>query len=107
MLTYITDTESGGMFQSETVPPRASTAGQRGDGRRQNKGKTEQHSRRPFLPRRSGPHGTLCRPWPESVLVGQTLSKSVCAPPQDGGCTGRYKEKGGADKENEQDGGAQ
>ena len=79
MLTYITDTESGGMFQSETVPPRASTAGQRGDGRRQNKGQTEQHSRRHFPPAAAGPR-TLCRPWPESVLVGQTLSKASARP---------------------------
>ena len=35
--------------------------------------------RRHFPPAAAGPR-TLCRPWPESVLVGQTLSKASARP---------------------------
>lgn len=69
---------------------------------------TEQRQNRaaqppPIPSRRSGPTDTL------PALAGKCPSgvrrfQKRLRAPQDGGCKGRYKEKGGADKENEQDG---
>ena len=57
-----------------------------------------------FPPQRA--HGHFAGPGRKWSYWGRRFKMRLRAP-KDGGCKGRYKEKGGADKENEQDGGAQ
>ena len=95
MLTYITGHgKRAECFRSETVPPRASTAGQRGGwAAAGTKGKTEQHSRRQFLPAAAGQWTLYAGPGRKVSQWVRRFQKRLRAL-QDGGCTGRYKEKG-------------